>query len=270
MEKIIRNAVDIIKSKIDYTPQVALVIGSGLGDIIDAIQDKVEIEYDQIPNMPKTSVIGHKNKFVCGKLNGKYVIAQLGRFHYYDCGDAKTTSLPIYIFKELGVEALIITNSAGAVNKSFKVGDLVVIDDQINFTGQNPLIGGAIINYGEQFIDMTEPYCYEYITKFKQIAKQNQVKVQQGTYMQFSGPTYETKAEVQMARKVGADLVGMSTALEVIVARQCDLKVLGISFISNIATGASKTKTSHNEVLQNGKIGVNKLIKLIPQFIEQI
>ena len=165
MEKIVRDVVEVIKLKINKTPEVALVLGSGLSDIVDAIEDKIEIEYSELPNMPKTSVKGHHNKFVCGNLNGKYVIAQLGRFHYYDCANAKTVGISIYIFKELGVQTVIVTNSAGAVNKSYKVGDLVVINDQINFTGQNPLIGGPIIDYGVQFVDMTEPYDYEFFFK---------------------------------------------------------------------------------------------------------
>ena len=270
MEKIVRDAVKIVKSKINYIPNVALVLGSGLADIVDAIEDKIEIDYSELPNMPKTTVMGHHNKFVCGKLNGKYVIAQLGRFHFYDCGNAKIVGLPIYIFKELGVETLVVTNSTGAVNKSFKVGDLVIIDDQINFTGQNPLIGGPIIDYGIQFVDMTEPYSYEYITKFKQIAKLQNIKIKHGVYMQFSGPTYETSSEIILADKVGADLVGMSTALEVIVAKQCGIKVFGVSLVSNMATGISKTKMTHEEVLKNGKIGAEKLIKLLPEFIKSI
>ena len=271
MEKIIKDIVETIKSKISFTPQIAIVLGSGLSDIVDIMQDKIEIDYNELPNMPNTTVAGHKNKFVLGKLGGKYVIMQLGRFHYYDCGDIKIVGLPVYIFKELGVETLIVTNSAGAVNKSFKVGDLVIITDQINLTGQNPLINGPIISYdNNQFIDMTEPFSYEYITKFKDIAKQNKVKVKQGVYLQNTGPSYETKAEIVMAQKIGADLVGMSTALEVIVAKQCNLKVFGISLVSNMATGISKTKMSHLEVLQNGKIGAQKLVKLLPKFVEVI
>lgn len=266
MEKIAKEIAQNIKEKLNFKPKIAIILGSGLSGITDKIEDKVEIEYSDLSNMPKTTVKGHHNKFVCGRLNGQYVIAMLGRFHYYDCGNVSKVALPIYIFKELGVETLIVTNSAGAVNKSYSVGDLVIIKDHINFTGQNPLIA----NFNGEFVDMTEPYSYEYITKFEQIAKQNDIDLKQGVYMQFSGPSYETKAEIIMADKIGADLVGMSTALEVIVANSCKLKVLGVSLVTNMATGIAKELMSHNDVLKQGKMGANKLVNLLKQFVANI
>lgn len=270
MEEIVREIVQTIKQKIVETPDVAIVLGSGLSNVADMLENKVVIKYDELPNMPKSSVKGHKNQFICGKWCEKYVILMQGRLHYYDGFLAKQVALPIYIFKCLGVKTLIVTNSAGAVNKTYNVGDLMLITDHINFTGQNPLIGGAVIDFGEQFIDMTEPYDMQYVELLKDIAKKQKIQLKTGTYMQFTGPSYETKAEIKMASTIGADAVGMSTVLEVIAARQCGIKTVGISVMSNMATGISTEKMSHEEVLKLGQSSSKKLGLLIAEFLKEI
>ena len=270
MENIVDDIVSKIKEKIPNKPTVAIILGSGLSSFAEKLSERIEINYTELPNMPQSNVKGHENKFVCGWLEGKYVIAMLGRIHFYNTGKAERSGIPILIFKKLGVETLIVTNSAGSVNKKIKTGDIVIVYDHINFTGQNPLIDQNSKKQESQFVDMTDAYDKRYIKMMMKIAKKNKIQLKKGVYMQFSGPSYETSAEVLMAKTLGADLVGMSTALEVIVARQCNLKTLCLSVVSNMATGISKTKLTHDEVLQLGQVASNKLHILLQDFLKQI
>lgn len=270
MKDIVDNIVLNIRSKMGYTPDVAVILGSGLSDILDLMSEKVTIPYSELPQMPTTNVSGHKNQFVCGILNGKKIIAMQGRFHLYDGFSAKQVSLPIYIFKQLGVKTLIVTNAGGGINKSFAPGDLMLIEDHINNTCTNAMIGGPIIDFGEKFIDMTEPYDVEYRDIVTKIARDNDIDLKSGTYIQFVGPFYETKADIKMACAMGADCVGMSTVIEVETARQCNMRVLGISLISNMATGISKSKLSHSEVLQAGNKASKNFTLLISEFLKKI
>ena len=268
MEEIIKKIVSQIKQKTDIKPEIAIVLGSGLSDILEDMTDKIVINYSELEGMLKTSVEGHKNQFIIGKINGVGVISMLGRFHLYDGFSAKQVSMPIYIFKELGVKTLITTNSAGGVREDLNAGDIAVLTDHINRTGTNCLIGGANIYYGEQFVDMTEPYDVIYRQKVLEIASKYNINLKQGVYVQFLGPFYETKAEIKMAKIIGGDIVGMSTVLEVEAARQCNIRVLGLSVITNKATGLSSQKLSHSEVLQNSKLATKNLIKIIKEFIK--
>ncbi len=270
MEKIVKNIVNQIKSKIDKAPDIAIILGSGLSDIANEMSDKVVLPYDELNGMPKSKVHGHKNQFIIGNFEGKTIIAMQGRFHLYDGFSAKEAVLPIYIFKELGIKTLIVTNASGAIAKDLNAGDIMLITDHINHTGQNPLIGGPIIDYGSQFIDMTEPYDIEYRNKMLDIAKNLNIDLKQGIYIQFIGPFYETKADIKMASILGADSVGMSTAIEVECARQCNLKVLGLSLITNKAAGLGENKLSHTEVLECGKTASKNLVILIREFIKNI
>lgn len=270
MEEIIKNIAQKIKEKLTILPDIAIILGSGLDGLAQKLQNQTIIRYDELPNMPRTNVQGHKNQFIFGSLYGKNIIAMQGRFHFYSGFSAKQVAMPIYIFKELGVKTLIVTNAAGGVNPTFKPGDLMLITDHINFTGQNPLIGGAPIDYGVEFVDMQDAYNSEYCELVRKIAKQNCIALKEGAYMQFTGPSYETKAEVKFARAIGADAVGMSTALEVISAVQCNLKVLGISVITNMGSGMTTEKMTHEEVLENSKIASKNLETLIENFVEQI
>ncbi len=270
MEKTVRQIVEEIKQKINQTPEVAMILGSGLSYIADEMEDKIEIPYNSLSNMPTSHIEGHSNKFVVGKLNGKTIIAMLGRFHLYDGFSAKQVAMPIYIFKELGVKTLIVTNASGGVDRTFNPGDIMLITDQINHTGQNALIGGPIIDYGTKFIDMTEPYNQKYIETVKQIAKDNNIDLKEGTYIQYIGPFYETKADIKMVTVLGASAIGMSTAIEVEAARQCDLNVLGLSIITNKATGLGDNQLSHSEVLESSKKASNNIKTIVYEFLKTI
>lgn len=270
MEKIVRSIVSQINQKIEIHPEIAIVLGSGLSDIVDCMDEKIIIPYNELEGMLQTKVEGHKNQFIVGKLAGKNVIAMQGRFHLYDGFSAKQVAMPIYIFKELGVKTLILTNAAGGVKDDMKPGDIAVICDHINNTATNCMIGGPIIDYGTQFVDMSEPYNNDYIQIVENIAKKESIKLCKGTYMQFLGPFYETKADIIMAKRVGADIVGMSTAVEVEAANHCGLKVLALSVITNKATGLSTEKNSHKDVLKASFSASKKLIKIVQEFVNQL
>lgn len=270
MEKLVKDIVAQINERIKETPEIAIILGSGLSEIANDLKDKIEISYCELKGMPLTKVEGHKNQFIFGKLNNKNVIAMQGRFHLYDGFNAKQVAMPIYIFKELGVKTLILTNAAGGINESYEPGDIVMITDHINHTGQNCLIGGAIIDYGTQFIDMTTPYCLNYINLASKVSKANNINLKHGTYIQFAGPFYETKAEIKMAKAIGADLVGMSTVIEVEAASHCKLDVLALSVVTNKAAGFSQQEMSHQEVLENGKKASKNLMLLLKEFIQNL
>lgn len=270
MQKLVEHIASQIKSKIKQSPEVAVILGSGLANFAESMKDKVVIKYDELDGMLKSKVEGHKNQFVVGKIGKKIVICMQGRFHPYDGFNAKQCVLPVYVFKLLGVKTLIVTNASGAVNLDYDAGDVMIIKSQINLTGMNPLIDGAIIDYGKQFIDMKNCYDKEYIEIVKQIAKENNIDLKCGVYAQMLGPTYETPAEVNMLRVIGVDSVAMSTALEVIASTQCEMKTLGFSCISNKASSFDGEELSHEEVLKSSKIANEKLKLIIPRFLERI
>ena len=270
MEKIVQNAVKYIKNRITKTPEVAAILGSGLNDVLDNMQNKVIIPYKDIKGLPRTTVEGHKNQFVIGDLFGKTVIAMQGRFHLYDGFTAKQVVLPIYIFKELGIKTLIVTNAAGGVNASFKVGDIMLITDHINHTYRNCMIGGPIIDYGNPFVAMIEPYKKEYCELVKEIAKQNDIALREGTYIQYIGPFYETNADIRVAHTLGADAVGMSTAVEVEAAKHCGIDVVGFSVITDMAVGEEAKEQCHKDILEVSKKSGKYLSKIIIDFIKQI
>lgn len=259
-----------ILTNIPENPQTAVILGSGLDWIADNLKNKIVIEYSALPDMPKTNVSGHKNKFIFGYINNKPIIVMQGRFHLYAGFTAKEVVLPVYIFKLLGCKNLIVTNSAGAVNESFNVGDIMLITDHINLTGTNPLIKEPIIDYGEFFVDLSNAYDEIYNQKIIDLALEQNLDLKQGVYLQLVGPSYETKAEVNMAKILKADAVGMSTALETIAGNQCKMKVVGFSLISNMATGISKNKLNHKEVLSVAKEAGQKLAQLLYEFISLI
>ncbi|MBQ7307290.1 MAG: purine-nucleoside phosphorylase [Clostridia bacterium] len=268
--KVIDNAVAYINGKITEKPQIALILGSGLGDFADLLTEKIEIPYAELEGFPVSTVKGHAGKFVFGKLNGKNVVCMKGRFHLYEGYASKQTVLPIYVLKMLGIETLIVTNAAGGVNKEYDAGDLMVINDHINMSGHNPLIGGNLIDFGEQFIDMSNDYNKDYIKLLNDIAEKNGIKVQNGVYVQLTGPSYETAAEIRAYRTLGIDSVGMSTVQEVIAANQCKLKVAGVTCITNMATGVKpNTILDHKEVVEVANRVKASFTKLIAEFIRE-
>ncbi|KYC95189.1 purine-nucleoside phosphorylase [Heyndrickxia sporothermodurans] len=247
---LIEQASLFLKEKFSNQPKIGLILGSGLGVLADEIENPLKIQYKDIPNFPISTVEGHAGQLVFGKLSGKDVVAMQGRFHYYEGYSFDQVTFPVRVMKELGVEVLVVTNAAGGVNKDYEPGDLMIISDHINNMGSNPLIGPNDSRFGARFPDMSEAYNKELRSQAKEIANQLNIKIQEGVYVGNTGPTYETPAEVRMIRTLGGDAVGMSTVPEVIVARHAGLKVLGISCISNMASGILDQPLTHDEVIE--------------------
>ncbi len=233
--------------------QVGIILGSGLGDYADALKDAKKIAYRDIPGFPVSTVAGHAGEWYAGELYGKRVCMMRGRFHYYEGYTLKEVTLPVRVMRELGVETLIVTNAAGSVNTGYCPGDLMVISDLINMTGANPLFGANLDAYGPRFPDMS----YAFDPALRKLAIDAAaglgIRVREGVYAQMPGPCYETPAEIRMLRTLGADAVGMSTVPEVIVARHCGMRVLGISCLTNMAAGILEQPLSHAEVMETGE-----------------
>jgi len=265
--KKVKEAVDFIVSKTDYLPTIGLVLGSGLGSLADKIQKPIIIKYDEIPGFPKSTVEGHAGQLVIGELSGKIVVAMQGRFHFYEGYHLKDVTFPIRVMIQFGIGSLIVTNAAGGVNTGFIPGDLMIINDHINFTGQNPLIGENLKEFGARFVDMSRAYNREYIRIAKKAGGKLGLNLKEGVYMWFTGPTYETPAEVKLARNLGADAVGMSTVPEVIVANHQGIKVLGISCITNMAAGILDQPLNHEEVIETSMKVKDDFEKLLIEII---
>ncbi|MDQ6599533.1 purine-nucleoside phosphorylase [Bacillus salipaludis] len=266
----IQNAAGFLKGKYSKTPKIGLILGSGLGVLADEIAEPVKIPYHEIPDFPVSTVEGHAGQLVFGSLSGAEVVAMQGRFHFYEGYSMDKVTFPVRVMKELGVEMLIVTNAAGGVNESFSPGDLMIITDHINFMGTNPLIGPNDSKLGVRFPDMSEAYTKELRAIAKEIARGLNIEVKEGVYVGFTGPVYETPAEIRMARVLGGDAVGMSTVPEVIVARHGGLKVLGISCITNMASGILDQPLSHDEVIETTeKVKANFLL-YIKEIVKRI
>ena len=232
----IYSAAEYIKGRIGASqePVAGIVLGSGLGKLADKIENPVVIPYKEIPHFPASTAVGHKGNFIAGTLGGQFVVAMQGRFHYYEGYPMEYVTLPIRVMKVLGIKYLFVSNAAGGVNFSYKVGDLMVIKDHINLL-PNPLIGPNMEEFGPRFPDMTRPYSPELIASVEEIAAAVGIVLHRGVYLASTGPTYETPAEYKYFRTIGADAVGMSTIPEVIVARHCGIPVFGMSVITNEA-----------------------------------
>lgn len=246
----IEETLDYINEYTDnFEPEIGIVLGSGLGDLADKYCD-IAIPYSNIPHFAKSTVQGHKGQLVFADINGRKVVMMQGRNHFYEGHSMSDVTYPIKVMKKLGVKTLILTNAAGAVNKSFRPADLMVITDHINFMGTNPLIGRNDENFGVRFPDMSEVYSKNLIKIVDAAGRLLKLDLKHGVYMATTGPSYETPAEIRMARFMGADAIGMSTVPEAIVANYCGIEVIGISCISNYATGVSTKKLSHEEVIE--------------------
>lgn len=266
----INEASKYIQAQIAEPPTIGLVLGSGLGLLADEIEEKKIIPYEQIPHFAKTTVSGHSGKLVIGKLSGKQVIAMKGRFHFYEGYSLKQVTFPIRVMKQLGIHSLLITNAAGGINEQFKPGDLMVITDHINLLGSNPLIGPHHELFGDRFPDMTKVYDPDYIQLVKTCAKELNIPIHEGVYVANSGPSYETPAEIKMLRYLGGDAVGMSTVPEAIVAKQEQIKILGISCISNMAAGILDQPLSHEEVIATTEKVKAQFLRLIREVISKL
>lgn len=268
-EKVCESA-KYIKENAKMLPKVGVILGSGLGDLVDVIEDKEYIEYKDIPNFPQSTVKGHKGRLVFGKINGVEIMAMQGRFHYYEGYTMKEVAYPVFVMKQLGIETMIVTNACGGINTEFKPGTLMIITDFVNLFGDNPLIGVNDERFGVRFPDMSEPYSLSLISKAERIANQLDVEYEKGIYAGFMGPYYETAAEIRSIGGQGADAVGMSTVPETIAANYLGIEVLGISCITNMATGIQKVKHSHDRVVETAKKASVNLCKWVEKIIEEI
>ncbi len=271
MIELIKTTADFIKSKISATPEVAIILGSGLGGLANKVEDAIAIAYKDIPNFPVSTVEGHSGKLIFGTLGGKNVVAMQGRFHYYEGYNMKEVTFPVRVMKMLGVKYLIVSNAAGGLNPNFKVGDIMLINDHINFFPENPLRGKNMEDFGPRFPDMSKVYNPELIKIAENIAKQENIALQKGVYIGSPGPTLETKAEYRLFRIFGADATGMSTVPEVIVAHHQGMKCFGLSVITNVSEPINpEEETTHEEVQNVAGIVQPKMTTIITKLIENI
>lgn len=264
--KKINEAKEYIQKKLGYTPELALILGSGLGVLGEEVEDKTVIDYKDIPNFPVSTVEGHKSRFVFGTMNGRKVAVMQGRFHYYEGYKIQETVFPIWVMRALGIKKLIVTNAAGGINTSFDPGDLMLIKDHINFACINPLIGPNLEEFGVRFPDMSAAYSPRMMEIARKCAESHNVKIKEGVYMYLTGPNYETPAEIRAFRTIGADAVGMSTVPEVIAANHSGMEVLGISCITNMAAGILDQPLNHQEVMDTAervRVNFTALVKSI-------
>ena len=243
----IQETAAFLKDKMHTRPETAIILGTGLGSLVNEIEDKYEISYETIPHFPVSTVEGHSGKLIFGKLGKKDILAMQGRFHFYEGYAMTEVTFPIRVMRELGIKTLFVSNAAGGMNPDFEIGDLMIITDHINFFPEHPL-RGKNIPYGPRFPDMSEAYNKELIRKADEIAAEKGIKVQHGIYIGTQGPTYETPAEYKMFRILGADAVGMSTVPEVIVANHCGIQVFGMSVITDLGVEGKIVEVTHEEV----------------------
>ena len=243
----IQETAEFLRGKMTTTPETAIILGTGLGSLVNEITDKYEIEYKDIPNFPLSTVEGHSGKLIFGKLGNTEIMAMKGRFHFYEGYSMKEVTFPVRVMRELGIKTLFVSNAAGGMNPDFIIGDLMIINDHINFFPEHPL-RGKNIPYGDRFPDMSAAYDKSLIAMAKEIAAEKGIRVVEGVYLGTQGPTFETPAEYRMFHRMGGDAVGMSTVPEVIVARHCGIRVFGISVITDLGVEGIVVECSHEEV----------------------
>ncbi len=246
----IHAAADYIRSRTSQIPTVGLILGSGLGDFADTLEDAVRIPYGEIPHFPVSTAPGHSGNLVIGTKCGVCVAALQGRIHYYEGHSMQTITLPVRVLAALGVTNLVLTNACGGVNTAFQPGDLMLLSDHINYSGANPLIGANLEGFGPRFPDMSDLYTASLRRAIREKAAEAGIPLREGVYAMYSGPNYETPAEIRMFRILGADAVGMSTVPEALVAGHCGMRVVGVSCITNMAAGVLPQKLTHNEVIE--------------------
>lgn len=266
----VKACYDEIKEKLPLKPKVALVLGSGLGEFANMIEVKGEISYGEIKGFPVSTVPGHKGRFVFGYVGKTPVVIMQGRVHYYEGYSMEEVVLPIRLMKLMGAEILFLTNAAGGVDSNFQAGDFMMITDHITQFISSPLIGENLEELGSRFPDMSNVYDNDLQEHIRCCSKQLNIPIKEGVYIQFSGPAYETPAEIRMSRMFGASAVGMSTACEAMVAKHMGMKVCGISCISNLASGMSETPLSHQEVQETADRVAPSFRKLVWHIIENL
>ena len=261
----IQETASWLKQRMTTSPKTAIILGTGLGQLASEITDKYEFPYNEIPNFPVSTVEGHAGKLIFGKLGGKDIMAMEGRFHFYEGYDMKEVTFPERVMYELGIETLFVSNASGGMNPNFVIGDLMIIDDHINFFPEHPLRGKNFPT-GPRFPDMHEAYDKQLRNLADQIAKEKNIRVVHGVYVGVSGPTFETPAEYKMYHRLGGDAVGMSTVPEVIVARHCGIKVFGMSIITDLGLEDQPVEVSHEEV----QVAANKAQPLMTEIMREI
>jgi purine-nucleoside phosphorylase len=248
-------------------PKIAIILGSGLGPFAHHVEHSVAIPYTLIPHFPKPTVVGHSGLLVVGTIHSTPIVVMQGRVHFYEGYTAAEGTFPIRVLKQLGIETLIVTNAAGGIREDLQRGQLVLISNHINLTGTNPLVGPNDSRFGERFFDMTEPYSLRLRTLAKSAAEEHGFSMDEGVYLAVSGPSFETAAEIRAFRTMGADLVGMSTVHEVIVARHMGIEVLGISCVTNLAAGIQDKPLDHYEVIETGLHIEQKFAEFMTTFV---
>ena len=267
----IKETADFLKKLMPSKPDTAIILGSGLGGLVNEITDKTAISYADIPNFPVSTVEGHSGQLIFGKLGKKDILAMNGRFHYYEGYSLQETTFPIRVMRELGIKTLFVSNASGGTNPDFQIGDLMIITDQINML-PNPLIGQNLEDFGPRFPDMTRPYDPKLVRMAEEIASEKGIKVRKGTYLAVTGPCYETPAEYGFYRSVGADAVGMSTTPEVIVARHSSVPCFGMSVITDVAhsTDDEDYVTDGEEIVKAADAAADRMTLLFTELISRI
>ena len=270
MLETIKQTADYLKGRIGEIPNTAIILGTGLGELANEIEDKTDIPYTEIPNFPVSTVEGHSGKLIIGTLGGKKVLAMQGRFHYYEGYTMKEVTFPIRVFQALNIEYLFVSNAAGGMNSSFDVGDIMLIEDHINLFPEHPLHGKNYKELGTRFPDMSEAYNKELRLKAMEVANKKNIKLQHGVYVGLTGPTFETPAEYNYLRIIGGDAVGMSTVPEVIVANHAGMKVLAFSIITDLGVIGKIVEVSHEEVQIAAKIAQPKRAEIMRAIVQEI
>lgn len=265
-----KKSSDYILERIEFKPEIAIILGSCLGNLADEIENQIIIDYKDIPNFLQTTVSSHAGKLIMGQLSGKNVICMSGRFHYYEGYDFEELTVPIRVMHLLGVETVILTNAAGAVNKDFVPGDIMIINDQIKLNGPSPVRGKNLEEFGPRFFDMSYTYDRDYIKLAKEVGKNSNIKLQEGVYFYMPGPQFETPAEIRAIRVLGGDAVGMSTVTEAIVAAHCGMKVLGLSLMSNMAAGVLDQPLTTEEVDETAEKSAENFKVLLKNILKEM
>ncbi|WP_457615742.1 purine-nucleoside phosphorylase [Lutibacter sp.] len=264
----VQETVKFLQHKGITTPDYGIILGTGLGNFVNQINVDITVPYSEIPNFPVSTVEGHSGELIFGSIGAKKVLAMRGRFHYYEGWTMEQTVFPVRVMKFLGVENLIVSNASGGVNASFKVGDIMLISDHINFLPEHPLRGKNELKFGPRFVDMHEAYSKKEIEKMETVASSLDIKLHKGVYLALQGPTFETPAEYKMVKILGADAVGMSTVPEVIVAKHMGMTVVGVSVITDLGVEGIVEEVSHEEVQKVAKISEKIVGKLVEAYIK--
>lgn len=270
MLETIRKTADFLSAQSGLKPGIGIILGTGLGGLVEEIEIEKSIPYEEIPNFPVSTVEGHSGRLIFGKIGDVAVLAMQGRFHYYEGYTMQEVTFPVRVMKAMGIETLIVSNASGGLNPDFVVGDIMVITDQINMFGDNPLMGPNNNELGPRFPDMSEPYTKALIAKALEIGKKHNIDLKQGVYAGTTGPTFETPAEYKMFRILGGDAVGMSTVPEIIVARHMDMTTFGISIITDSGVPGQIVEVSHEEVQEVAAAAEPHMTKVIKELIASI